>query len=252
MDAAMIESPKQVLETIAELPGNLAELTEFIRARNSAARRLVLTIAAGIAHARDAIFSTDASGWRTWARDEFWIDRRQAYRYLAAGRLLLDGTANATSMEILAACDLEKLEALAAIPRDQLGAVIERIHPEKLSREELRAKVKLWKEPPEDDGGDEAKKKDKDARAKKRPPKTNTLEDLIDRVATLTEKEIDAIAPLADPAACFRAALALMNLALTQLDAQNWWAPRQYEVFSATLEQALGEYRRLHEEAKLH
>jgi len=232
-----IPVPEPLLPSI---PDSLDGVTAEIQARITAGRRAALTIAMLIAHAREEYFPADPSGWLTWARDNFGYGRRMVFQCLKAGALLLprDGKVH---HDALLECDLMKLEMVARIPEAQRDAFLERVPVAELSRDELRAKVRLWEDPePGDD--DEA-----DAKAKPKPkaPAPTTIEKLIDQVAGIDGAERARLKATIDPMAGTRAAFTVLDIVLEQLQEDNWLNDGQYHIILELYDEAGGVLREL-------
>ena len=242
-------------------PANDREATEWIQERIDRGRRTALEIAVLIAHVRTYYYREDAAGWLTWAQEEFGYGRRFCFQCLSAGTLV-----QRVHHGALIECDIQKLEALAAIPPEQLATLLEHWDPSQASRDEVRKKVAMWKAAPVkceqcgaefDADGDEtvcpacagaqarrgAKSGDK--------PQGDPWERYIEKIAGMSDEKAREVAAQTGAGIAFRAAFRLLDLAMYHVAEYKDLTPELLATWRGDLDAATAGFDRLARETAM-
>ncbi len=219
------------------IPAGLDGVAGLIREHVRLGRRSAMLICVLLAHARQTYFHDDPAGWLEWARTETGFQRRHCFTCLRAGMLILTPRLPDVQHVALLDCDIPKLELLAAIPSHQLPGLLSRWDPAKATRDEVRAKVKLWDDPGRGEDDAEAKPK-RPAKAPETPPaRADRL--VADLVRTIAGNAAEVRAGIDVPAA-IRAAYILLDAALDGVQAQRLpWTRETYATFIDLARQAV-------------
>ena len=242
-------------------PANDREATEWIQERIDRGRRAALEIAVLITHVRTYYYREDAAGWLTWAQTEFGYGRRFCFQCLSAGTLV-----QRVHHDALMACDLEKIEALAAIPPEQLATLLEHWDPSKATRDEVRRKVAMWKAGPAtcEQCGAEFEPQDGDATVcpacagararrvtKQDRPAGEPWERYIEQIAGMSDEKAREIAAQTGAGIAFRAAFRLLDLAMYHVAEYRDLTPELLATWRRDLDAAAAGFDRLGRETEM-
>lgn len=231
-------------------PASLTELQDWVHREIHTGRRAAVCISVLLAHARDAYFPDSPGEWLQWAMEEFGYEKRHCFRCLKAGRLLTNPEVPHAALAALAECETDKLEMLATLPSAQLPQFVKRVHPETLSRDELRAKVKLFQDPEEavvceQCGTEFVPKKDESIcpacrkAGKQKKNRTVTPEAAFEKAVMAIQDAMDGGSPqvldMCTHPASVRVGLKIVAMGLEHLRANNWWHPEQYDMIGGIL-----------------
>jgi len=126
-------------------PNDSGELAEWIDEQHRTGIRAAVRIAVHLAFARSTFFEHDPGEFSRWAGNNWGYKARWLATCVKAGRMIIDLTpVSGARCELLLDCSLDKLEALANIPRHQMPALLETWNPAEATRDQVRQKAKLF------------------------------------------------------------------------------------------------------------
>lgn len=212
-----------------EVPQDLEGITAAVHGRVRAGREAAIAVAVLVAQARCVCFDGRPAEWLSWAQAEFGFERRHCFRLLKVGLLLTTPDIRECDMSHLLGCDLDKMEQLAAIPREQLPALLRHWDPAAASRDEVRAKVRLWDDGDGGEGDGAGESAGKPRRQRQRPDagEGHTIADDIAALVALANDggRLSEAASAVDPAEAFLAGFAAFDLGVAAVSGGRQIAP---------------------------